>query len=139
MSVRADLGAMLMIVGRALSAIAAGRASYRGMRCLLPLWRVAPARCFWFGRTLSAIAAGRASGEWGVCCSCGRADPARCFWFGRTLSAIAAGRASYRGMGCLLLLWEGRPGAMLLIFWVVCEFDRLLIVVAQLCNQHTSI
>ena len=43
---------------------------------------------------------------------------------GRTASAIAAGRASYRGWWCLPLLWEGRPGAMLLICWADCVRHR---------------
>ena len=86
---------MLLLVGRTASAIAAGRASYREMRCPLLLWEgpggvpCPGAMLLIVGRTLSAIAAGRVthmdvgnaaspSGTGaallqvigGVCCSC---------------------------------------------------------------------
>ena len=50
------------------------------------------------------------SGEWGICCSCGRAAPgAMLLIVERTLSAIAAGRASHRGLVVSAAFVGGSP------------------------------
>jgi len=95
-------GAMLLIVGRTASAIAAGRASYRGLVVSAALVGGPPRRDvfgFWADYVRHRRGARLLQGIGGVSCFCGRADlGAMLLIVARTMSAIAAGRASYRGL-----------------------------------------
>src|SRR3990167_1634653 len=81
-----------------------GRASYRGMRCLLLLWEGpggAMLLMFWADPVRHRPEVGPPTGECGVCRSCGRADPARYFAGGSLAADFDAPAAGVFGLGQL--------------------------------------